>query len=953
MKGDFSRIRFSPKKQYTAVLEQQGRVALDADTNEQCNINNYLRERETLDIVGQSGGPVGDEGFAITVNDNGIEIGAGRYYVNGIFCENLGPLAYLQQPYLINPSPTDADLIASLGQGSISVIQVYLEVWQRLVTELDDPCLREPALGQADTTDRLQTVWRVVASAPPSASGFKPTSPPRVPVATISAARGPIYSRFPQFKSAVADSVRSFTFSGATAAAASGFTPSQIFDDCCAQMLQPIKFAAPGKMTAFTGGGGEDCSCQPTPPAGYMGLENQFYRIEIQQGGNETQATFKWSRENASVVVAVTGISGSNVYIDSLGPDANLGFSPGQWVEISDDSNLFGLDPNQPGDLYQMQSITPETFSVTMTQTVAFADPTKNARMRRWDQFGSSAGSTGISLPVVSPYVLENGISVQFTAGQFEPGDYWLIPARTATGEIEWPPCDSDGSSFQPPHRVRVDRAPLACIQWDSTLGQAVPHDCRDKFYPLIELTPPTPPQTLQVTQISWSNDDVMTLDQLVASGLTVTLNQNAPDPRYLTPANFSVVLEVALPFGPASQFPATSTRLDSAFKFQEFVASTIGISRAAPLASFEGGFVTLLRYELVIDGRTSSTGTNLLWQMPWEPKTPAETLTLELLEVLLVVGALRNDYGRVRVKLAGNRLFAGPLNQIFLDGFCLGTPAIRADGTTPRLDLNLPSGSGVVASDFDSWFYLAPTQLAAGLGIDHPNLLVNPDGTVVDAGNPGGGPVSPQGTVTLLYPAVIDTVVNLSLTGPSSAGIFSIPGSVTVSRGNKTGSFPIIVQGNPGPVTDSWQVIASLTNALNLPSSQSATLTITGSQGITGVFFNVSGLGISMDASRKVTAVDVANRTGGEVIPQGTITLSSPSSTPTVVSLSVAGAEAGVITVPQTVTVPANQTQVTFPITVVGVPKAAQSLSINASISPAVGVTSSKTAALAVHSLT
>jgi hypothetical protein len=542
---------------------------------------------------------------------------------------------------------------------------------------------------------------------------------------------------------------------------------------------------------------------------------------------------------------------------------------------------------------------------------------------------------------------------VQFTAGQFEPGDYWVIPARTATGGIEWPPCDSDGSSFQPPHRVRVDRAPLACIQWDSTLGQAVPHDCRDKFYPLTELTPPTPPQTLQVTQISWSNDDVMTLDQLVASGLTVTLNQNAPDPRYLTPANFSVVLEVALPFGPASQLAATSTRLDSAFKFQEFVASTIGVSRAVSLASFEGGFVTLLRYELVIDGRTSSTGTNLLWQMPWEPKTPAETLTLELLEVLLLVGAMRNDYGRVRVKLAGNRLFAGPLNQIFLDGFCLGTPAIRADGTTPRIDLNLPSGSGVVASDFDSWFYLAPTQFVAGLSSDHPNLLVNPDGTVVDAGNPGGGQVSPQGTVTLLYPALIDTAVSLSLAGPSSAGIFSIPGSVTVSRGNKTGSFPITLQGNPGPVTDSWQVIATLTNALNLPSSQSATLTITGSQGITGVFFNVSGLGIRMDANRKITAVDVANRTGGEVTPQGTITLSSPSSTPTVVSLSVAGAEAGVITVPQTVTVPANQMQVTFPVTVVGVPKTTQSLSINASITPAVGVTSSKTAALAVHSLT
>ena len=34
MKGDFSRIRFAPSRNYTAVLQQQGRVALDADQNE-------------------------------------------------------------------------------------------------------------------------------------------------------------------------------------------------------------------------------------------------------------------------------------------------------------------------------------------------------------------------------------------------------------------------------------------------------------------------------------------------------------------------------------------------------------------------------------------------------------------------------------------------------------------------------------------------------------------------------------------------------------------------------------------------------------------------------------------------------------------------------------------------------------------------------------------------------
>src|SRR5271167_3696229 len=144
MKGDFSRLRFSPAQNYTAVLQQQGRVALDSDANEQCAINDYLRDTETVDIVGRYGGPAGDEGFQISILGNAIQIGQGRYYVNGLLCDNRQPLLYGNQPFLIAPNVTDAVLLSELSQGSISVIWVYLQVWRRLVTALDDPCLREP-----------------------------------------------------------------------------------------------------------------------------------------------------------------------------------------------------------------------------------------------------------------------------------------------------------------------------------------------------------------------------------------------------------------------------------------------------------------------------------------------------------------------------------------------------------------------------------------------------------------------------------------------------------------------------------------------------------------------------------------------------------------------------------------------------------------------------------------
>ncbi len=35
MKGDFSRLTFDPRKNFSSVLMQQGRVQLDADWNEQ------------------------------------------------------------------------------------------------------------------------------------------------------------------------------------------------------------------------------------------------------------------------------------------------------------------------------------------------------------------------------------------------------------------------------------------------------------------------------------------------------------------------------------------------------------------------------------------------------------------------------------------------------------------------------------------------------------------------------------------------------------------------------------------------------------------------------------------------------------------------------------------------------------------------------------------------------
>jgi hypothetical protein len=788
MKGDFSRIRFNPSRHYTSVLEQQGRVSLDADGNEQRAIDEYIRSTENDDIIGTYGAPKHNAGFAMTLGSNGLQIGAGRYYVNGILCENETLLDYVSQPYLLNP-PSQAQLFRDLRASKYSSVQVFLEVWQRLVTALDDSCLREPALGQADTTARLQTVWRVVAEGVLSTSGSSGTgmvgrkfvgSAKAVDVGTLSG--GPLGKDV------------STPHAAATPAVGGGVQLSP----CCLGMYDSITERTNfGKLSAQTSGQTGDCTCQPTPAAGYRGLENQLYRVEIHQAGDETTATFKWSRENGSVVVAVTGVSGSDVVVDSLGPDANLGFQAGEWIEVSDDTFLFGVPANQPGDLYQITKTTPEQLTLTMNQTVAAVDTIRNARLRRWEQFGAAASATGVPLSAGTWLDLENGIQVQFAPGQYQSGDYWLIPARTASGQIEWPPCGSDGSDFQPPKFTHVYRAPLACIH-TTAKRQLTIDDCRLFFLPLTELGAAQVAPALYVNAINWLNDDFLTMDQLLATGLKVTLD--AALTGDIDASTFIFSLEV----------PTTGT----------FFAR----------GGASGG-AALIRTPFVVDGVVTQTGNDVLWHLPREGN-----YTWYIIDEMLLPGASVAAWTRARVKLLGRNIFNGTAaNRVFLDGQSYGTNAFRQDGKTPRIDLQLPSGNSERASDFESWFYLAPALSISSFAIAPAAVKLVPNalgGFIVvdvnDNGNPPT-PVSPTGTVTLNYPALSDTVVNLSvMSGSGAPGILSFPNTVTVKAGQQSVQFQVGVS-NPGANTQSYEINALITLAGNLTSSSFAPFSVTG----------------------------------------------------------------------------------------------------------------------------
>lgn len=163
MKGDFTRRTFRSDKRYGSVRMQQGRVQMDADWNEQIEIQQYLSRLQTQDVVGRTGvassTPLGFQVSAFTDRSAHVSMKAGRIYVDGILCENFVETSYVDQPF----SPLrQADLDSMLQQlPPGQAILAYLEVWERPITGLEDPDTVEVALGGADTAIRTQTVWQL------------------------------------------------------------------------------------------------------------------------------------------------------------------------------------------------------------------------------------------------------------------------------------------------------------------------------------------------------------------------------------------------------------------------------------------------------------------------------------------------------------------------------------------------------------------------------------------------------------------------------------------------------------------------------------------------------------------------------------------------------------------------------------------------------------------------
>ncbi len=518
MGSDISRSTFKPKKRYNSVRMQQGRVTVDADWNEQSDLQQHIERTTDRDVLGPCAAPIVGGGFSIASTTDGKDllVSPGRIYVGGILCELeliSAPVSFVtnqpkqalpsvwapeglkfaagqwveifddsnpsQAPQVLQVVAADAtknlltldqavntpllkaaspklrrlvtwnaqpDFPPPLAVPSAGSNLVYLDVWERIVTALEDSEIREVALGGPDTATRKKTLWQVKLWPVPN---------------TVKLPACGTVAGSDEWKKFIAPS---------------------------SARLKAQAVPAQDPSTP----------CIVAQKAGYSRLENQLYRVEIHTGGSVKKATFKWSRENASVVTAWLGQQGNDLSVKSLGRDQALGFASGQWLELMDDTHELS---GTPGILVRATDakmgndgpvITIDPTTATNPANLDFSKFPLNPKIRRWDQSDTNNVSTpGGDIPVQEGkwIDLEGGVQVYFQAGgNYRSGDFWLIPARTVTGDVEWPRDDSKNALFLPPAGIRHHYCPLALANLSNAQWSVVA-DCRDQFPSATDLT--------------------------------------------------------------------------------------------------------------------------------------------------------------------------------------------------------------------------------------------------------------------------------------------------------------------------------------------------------------------------------------------------------------------------------------------------------------------------------
>lgn len=451
MMGDFSRVTFDPRRQYTRVLMQQGRVQVDADWNEQMAIFWHYWRTLARDLIGAHGGPIANAGFGIVTDGSDFKIGPGRYYVGGLLCDNWREdMTYYSQAENY-PLDENSDALPDLPY------LVYLDVWERHITYIEDGNIREVALGGPDTTTRSQIVWQAK---------------------TWQLDDG----RLEELRDELEQDIRLETL-------------CDLLNDNWETVSDLWWPEATGRLQARTEAQARSTDpCITAPESRYRGVENQLYRVEIHRGGTADRAIYKWSRDNGAVIFPIYTGNGKTVALESMGRDNYHTLSEGSIVEVVDHLSALHGD-REPEPLLKVTRVTAEDLALELGPLNGNGaqpslpgygrDDERRPFLRRWEGYGAVRDDEWLTL--------EDGVQIQFQPRQtgetearvYRRGDYWLIPARVASGDVQWPRKNGAAVALAP-HGVRHYYAPLAIIGAGDDGEATVRSDCRRLFDTLV-----------------------------------------------------------------------------------------------------------------------------------------------------------------------------------------------------------------------------------------------------------------------------------------------------------------------------------------------------------------------------------------------------------------------------------------------------------------------------------
>ncbi|HEU4886811.1 MAG TPA: DUF6519 domain-containing protein [Thermoanaerobaculia bacterium] len=462
MHGDFSLNPLNYRDRVSRVLYQMGRVQLDSDANEQTESTlRFLRGLAT-DVIGHHGGQ--DGGFKLIPDEQDprkpFRIGWGVYYVDGIRCVNMPADDFweLMASNELRQKAGDGLLITEHAeshwdQAAFEALPatpstadraaghlLYLAVWERHLSAAEHDAIREVALLGPDTASRAVVVWQVrmtpakpildLATELETSLGIDLTEPDSLKI-------DPLY------------------------------------------LALNLTLRSGARLKAFAKENTDMDACAISPEARYRGSENRLYRVEI-HGSDPAAPTFKWSPDNASIVYPVRDIAGTTVSLESLGRDDRTAIMKNDWVELVDETITL---KRQIHPLLQVIDVDRHRMTVTLSGEPQKTPGTpRHQILRRW-------ASDVLPLKENQRTELSDGVEVQFSkvdapkAG-YRSGDYWLIPSRTATGNVIWPGT-KDNPTAVGPHGIDEHYAPLGLFNSDQRNGQDSIADRRWRFQPL------------------------------------------------------------------------------------------------------------------------------------------------------------------------------------------------------------------------------------------------------------------------------------------------------------------------------------------------------------------------------------------------------------------------------------------------------------------------------------